>query len=122
MSKHLIVAGLTGNIYLTTFKITPSGQTLGTGVKTDYTDEAIKAVFQHMENKCGNKDQFSYTLKGCGRLVLKKRYNMLFKILQILLIQTKTPEYTIRKQDLRFLGTPIRSNNDYSANLRVGEI
>jgi hypothetical protein len=68
MPKQIVVTALGNKIeYATT-----NGKGLITGKREDVTDEAIKAVFQHLkeEHKRNNKDEesFGYGFEGLGEI------------------------------------------------------
>lgn len=68
MPKQIVVTGLSNRIeYATT-----NGKGLITGKREDITDDAIKAVFQHLKeehrrNKKGS-ESFGYGFKGLGEI------------------------------------------------------
>lgn len=72
--KKLLVSGLTGEIYLTDAKENKDGILIGFGEKKQMTEEAIKAVFQHMNMKAlqENKKICKITIEGYGKLVFER--------------------------------------------------
>lgn len=75
--KKLLVSGLTGNIYYTNARENALGLTIGYGEKKEMTDEAVKAVFQHMSAQAlmANKKVFEYTISGWGKLTFEREEN-----------------------------------------------
>ena len=77
--KKLLTSPLTNKIYLTNAKQDKSNPDLfiGVGEKQDFTDEAIKAVFQWFVNNFeDNAEAFEITFKGAPyilRMVKKEK-------------------------------------------------
>lgn len=67
MSKHLVVSELTGLIYLTVPR---------SNVKEDMTEQAIRSMILHMNNKAGNSNNFHYTIKGFGTIEFTKEVKL----------------------------------------------
>lgn len=65
--KKLMVSPLTGKIYLASVKDMGNGNFLSTGKQEDYTDEAIRAVFEwfmhHIETS-ENANGYTIRFKG----------------------------------------------------------
>lgn len=66
MAKRLMVSGLTNKIYLTSVRQDKKNPNLyiATGEKQDYTDEAIKAVFEwFINNFKQNEDNEAFEIR-----------------------------------------------------------
>lgn len=66
MKKRLMVAPLTGNIYLTAVKPTGTGHFQSVGQKEDYTDEAVRAVFEWFMHHAEKTGHYDITFEGSG--------------------------------------------------------
>jgi len=65
--KRLMVSPLTGKIYLTSVKDIGNGNFLSTGKQEDYTDEAIRAVFEWFMHQIKNAENANgYTIRYKG--------------------------------------------------------
>lgn len=65
--KRLMVSPLTGKIYLTSVKDMRNGNFLSTGKQEDYTDEAIRAVFEWFMHQIENTENANgYTIRYNG--------------------------------------------------------
>ena len=65
--KRLMVSPLTGKIYLTSVKDMGNGNFLSTGKQEDYTDEAIRAVFEWFMHQIKNAENANgYTIRYKG--------------------------------------------------------
>ncbi|MDU6263775.1 MAG: hypothetical protein E6600_04665 [Anaerocolumna aminovalerica] len=65
MSKKLVVSGLTDTIFLSNIR---KNGTMNTQGREDKTDEAIRAVANHMIGKSRGKAGFEYSFPGIGTL------------------------------------------------------
>lgn len=67
MAKKLMVSTLTNKIYLTNVRQDKKNPELyiATGEKQDYTDEAIRAVFEWFMNNCKPNEAFELRFKDC---------------------------------------------------------
>jgi hypothetical protein len=61
--KRLMVSPLTGKIYLTSVKPLGNGLFQSTGQKQDYTDEAIKAVYEMFLQKSKESEDGLFQIK-----------------------------------------------------------
>ena len=72
MKKRLMVAPLTGNIYLTAIKPMEEGHFQAVGQKQDYTDEAVRAVFKWFMYHAEESGHYDITFGNGWKLSMDK--------------------------------------------------